>query len=304
MSKSLTGATTWAAGVTVPTGGDQRRASTVETPFQQLADRDGYLKNQVDVVGVNRIRYAETESAANAITGLTLGDFVVIGYHGLYRFTLAASAYNFRRVFPFETEVTSGGFLCLVGAVDADITPDSPLASAPVWTDATGRVRDLGVIPNRIIFDRFFAPDVDTNTKIDDLEGAVEWLGLSHSSAGQVNINISGAKYQDVLTFEMHGAATLVKASGGAAAAWAVFTGNINLTGTDVQIPGAITHISVLSAPETAGNSVGFSLLGYYTMPQDAGPYNVVLPLVSVNSATTTVQFKSGCTMRVTCRRP
>lgn len=312
MAKNLTILSTWATNVTVPEGGDLRRASTIEVPLQHLANRTAYLKDQVDVTGVRRLRYVATTTAAAALTGLTEGDCVLIRTQGLYRFFATLQYVSVTA--PWQIAVTAGGYLCHVDGFSIDRGAAAyPLGRdhMPVVTGPSGKVLYPDVLPNRVIFDRFFAPDTvadplePTAERIDDITTYGDWQGLVHSSEGVVNVNIYGAEANDILVFQMSGSA-YVSNSAVEPAKFQRIQGFVNLGVTDAPIPGAIATLSAnLDQGHTAVQAIyhNFSLLGRYAMPSDAGVSAVVRPLAMIGSATTTLGFLPGVSMRVTCVR-
>jgi hypothetical protein len=293
----------WNVPVTAPEGGDLRRASTVETPLQQLTDRTAYLKSQVDVRGVNRLRYAADYTTASAITDFTEGDFIVIGYDGLYRYIASTTPSPFTGILNMSwfCPVTSGGMLCLVGVNSANYSGTHPVY-APVWTNMSGHLQHPDVVENRIIFDRTFSPDVDDSSGVTNLAIDGTFRSLTHSVLGDVLLSISGAKENDVITFEMSGAIKFIQTGGGAqeeniAEIKAYIFDNLSLP----TIPGAITKIS----SNNTNFFIGFHLIGSYLMTADAAISAFVTPMIKrTSSSPCTVYFAPGTNMRVTCRRP
>ena len=299
MAKNLTSATTWATNVTVPEGGDARRTSTVETPFQQLADRSEYLRQQVDVVGVNRIRYVATPTAAKALTTLTEGDCVVIGLYGLYRFTDTAQLNTIGT--PWQLAVTSGGYLCFVGSKEMDYP--TYRTNMLVATGATGKLMHPDVVPNRIVFDRWFAYD-DTMSTFFASTTATSMTTLTHSTMGTVAINVYGAEAGDVLSVQFTGSVYFRETST-PKATYALFEVDYDDLTSPIIIPGCVTKIASQSAPISGYDDCHtYSMIGSYTLTADAPGLASVYPKAAVKASTTTMWFNAGGSLRVTCIRP
>ena len=258
MPKTLTASTTWAANVVSPEGGDLRRAATVETPFQALTDRTAYLKNQTDVVGVNRLRYASSYVVAAAITDFTDGDFIVIGYDGLYRFVANAALSPFQYVTNtvWVVTVTSGGILCRIGVDPADYSGLHP-NYAPVWTESTGHLAFPDVVANRIVFDSSAVSGTDAYGSHQNITGTTSWTDVTLMS-----IVLPALSIGDVVSVS--------------ASAYGYVTGPENVEGrlkisildstwAQVTVPGAASYV-VQDKTGTDTTRFHLSMTGKYTL--------------------------------------
>ncbi len=71
MAKNLTEADSHAANVTVPEGGDPRTAASVETGFQQLADRTNYAHRRITGAAAMPVSKADTTAGAELASVVT-----------------------------------------------------------------------------------------------------------------------------------------------------------------------------------------------------------------------------------------
>lgn len=86
MATPITSVATWTDTIPTPDNGDGGTGAGLDAMTQSLANREEYLKSQVDSVGVRRIRSAidTTALAALAVTGT--GDVCVVQGIGVYRY--------------------------------------------------------------------------------------------------------------------------------------------------------------------------------------------------------------------------
>lgn len=219
MAKDLSGTVTWPAGITVPEGGDARRASTVELPFGQLADRTTFLHDRTDGSGVRRIRKVWNINAAKATTGLTYGDVVIVGggggglWTGLYIFDTAVDdeAANHE---PWSIAVASGGYLHLVNnsqLCDMHTGNNTEYGTEYklVQTNENGKIAFPSVIPNRTLYRgsvvaRHSYPDggVDGAWEYSTHTSPVSTYTIMDSgvSGERMAINMPGIKPDDIVT--------------------------------------------------------------------------------------------------------
>jgi len=96
MPKNLVGDTTNFPTQTAPLGGESRTSASVETPFQNAADRTAWIKARLDYIdpsgnGARRLRNVESIAQLRALTDLTSGVCIVDGI-GLYVYRGASTA--------------------------------------------------------------------------------------------------------------------------------------------------------------------------------------------------------------------
>lgn len=292
MPKTLVASTTWANAVVVPEGGDPRRSTTVEPPFQQLTDRTGYLKNQVDVVGVNRLRYASSYVVARAITDFTEGDFIVIGYDGLYRFVAATTPNPFQYIINSSTvvPVTSGGSLCLVGVDKADYGGLHP-SDAPVWTDSTGYLAYPEVVQNRIVSQAGACSGTGESDDSYDSCTTTLWKDLSDGSTPML-VNVGTLLSGDIVRVRATGGAEYL---GTDTDAW--IRARISYGGVASTIQGAAVRIQSVTPPYY----IPWAISGRYVMPSNGASVEVKLQGRTGNN---TLRIKEAISLDVDVIRP
>jgi hypothetical protein len=97
MPKTLTGADSTFPSQTSPLGGESRTATSIETPFQNSADRTEFLKSRLFVIdsvgtGVRRIRNVASVTALKAETELTDRTVIVVDFVGLFQYNSTSTA--------------------------------------------------------------------------------------------------------------------------------------------------------------------------------------------------------------------
>lgn len=174
MTKTLTETSTYGSSVVVPEGGDLRRAASIETPLQTLANRTKYLQQLTEAIGVKRLRTVTDPGDAMLFTDLVQGDVVLIANHGLYRFQQTLSfpdSIDETAAANWTYEVLSGGYLVHTG-VDVFFRTDKRYCL--VSTDGTGKLLAPDVVPNRTVC------DVITHEYVDQLitGNGVSWYDV------------------------------------------------------------------------------------------------------------------------------
>lgn len=96
---------------TAPAAGESRTAGSVQTPFQNAADRTQYVKDRIDYIdpsggGARRLRYAATFTALRAITDLTDDAVIIVDGQGLYIYDAGSGVAELE---PFVIKPTSVG---------------------------------------------------------------------------------------------------------------------------------------------------------------------------------------------------
>ena len=70
--------------VSVPKDGELATGAAFETPYQQLANRTAYLRQKVEVIGVDRIHRAGSFAGLKAVSGMAPLDLRVVDDFGIY----------------------------------------------------------------------------------------------------------------------------------------------------------------------------------------------------------------------------
>lgn len=93
MPKNLTDAAVFTSPVAVPLDGEPRTASSVETPFQSLANRTYFLQQLAEVTGIAKIKTVADLTALAALddTGMSVGELRLVPGYGVYRLTAAGA---------------------------------------------------------------------------------------------------------------------------------------------------------------------------------------------------------------------
>lgn len=114
MPKTLTGNAEMFPNVQVPVAGEPRTGTSVETPFQQAADRTQYLKDRLDFIdstkeGARRIRRVASLTALKALVDRPDKGFCFVDTHGLYQFDAASLAVSFDPIIVRPTDLATDG---------------------------------------------------------------------------------------------------------------------------------------------------------------------------------------------------
>ena len=129
--------------VQVPKDGELATGAAFETPYQQLANRSAYLRDQLELLGTKRIRRVADFAALRAIADMVTFDVRTVDGYGLYSYDATAPSVE---LLPWLVRPTIG-----VGAWKNMLTglrtqidrafSTSPFAlstTSTAWTDVPG----------------------------------------------------------------------------------------------------------------------------------------------------------------------
>lgn len=119
MPKSLVGSAGSFPTQTAPFAGEARTAGSVETPFQNAADRAEFLKERLLYLdptkeGLRRFRSVASIAALQALTDRPDGTVIEVAGVGLYRFDASSSATELSPLVVKPTDISSGSGRWLV----------------------------------------------------------------------------------------------------------------------------------------------------------------------------------------------
>lgn len=136
---------TFHATVTLPDDGDARSAASVNVPLEGLADNAAYLKNEMEVVGVQALRNG-TQLAMVALTGMATGAVFDIPGQGLYTFVLGSIAANDSLLVIPSTDATGKWIHQLAFGANSN----TGFVVCGAGTAPSGRILS-SLVPNRLV---------------------------------------------------------------------------------------------------------------------------------------------------------
>jgi hypothetical protein len=194
MPTTLTDSVTWATSISAPASGDLRRALTVETPLQQLANRTAYLKDQTEVTGVKRIQYVADFSAAAALTGLTDGDLVLIGRYGLYIYGNTVSLTS-----PWQIACGTKYLIHTLASLIIAMT------DGLVGTNSSGDLARPDIVPYRTVIQSGVSVGTDASASYQSVSGDAAWHAVTNGVTA-MSVNLGPAAAGDIVVVNAIGA--------------------------------------------------------------------------------------------------